>query len=245
MGRRWGPFGDLTVAPEVAATVGGVAALRELLATSEPTVCCQRCRREVPIATTALSLLAQTSTDDPAEPGFIRVSFAHASCLPSLVVIDPDLADRQLDVEHGHDAVAVRALRPAWPAAALLWEAPGRAYLEPTAGGELRDVLIARYLQQGWRLVTGDPWTAALPMLDGWQLVAAADQLALYEPDERLSLQVRVPPLEGWIDAVRAGDGCALLTGTRLAVTEPAGRGLLAACRAGRVVGAAVAVLLG
>jgi hypothetical protein len=98
MGRRWGPFGDLTVAREVAATVGGVAALRELLATSEPTVCCQRCRREVPIATTALSLLAQTSTDDPAEPGFIRVSFAHASCLPSLVVIDPDLADRQLDV---------------------------------------------------------------------------------------------------------------------------------------------------
>jgi hypothetical protein len=105
-------------------------------------------------------------------------------------------------------------------------------------------MLIARYLQQGWRLVTGDPWTAALPMLDGWQLVAAADQLALYEPDERLSLKVRVPPLEGWAEAVWAGDGCALLTGTRLAVTDPAGRGLLAACRAGRVVGAAVAVLL-
>jgi hypothetical protein len=37
MGRRWGPFGNLTVAPEVAATVGGPPALRELLATSEPT----------------------------------------------------------------------------------------------------------------------------------------------------------------------------------------------------------------
>src|SRR6266511_3183505 len=115
MGRRWGPFGDLTVAPEVAATVGGVEALRELLATAEPTVCCQRCRREVPIATTALSLLAQTSAYDPAEPGFIRVSFAHASCLPSLVVIDPALVGLQLDGERGHDAVAVRALRTAWP----------------------------------------------------------------------------------------------------------------------------------
>ncbi len=244
MGRRWGPFGNLMVAPEVAATVGGWAALRELLATCEPTVCCQRCRKEVPVATTALSLLAQTSTYDPAEPGFTRLSFAHASCLPSLVVIDPDLADRHLDAERGHDAVAVRALRPAPPAATLLWEAPGHSHLEPTAGGELRDILVARYLRQGWRLVAGNPWTAALPMLDGWRLVAAGEQLALYEPDGQLSLRVRVPRLEGWAEAVRAGDGCALLTGTRLEVTDPAGRGLLAACRAGRVVGAAVAVLL-
>jgi hypothetical protein len=105
-------------------------------------------------------------------------------------------------------------------------------------------VLIARYLKQGWRLVTGNPWTAALPMLDAWRLVAAADQLALYESDGQLSLQVRVPPLEGWADAVRAGYRCALLSGTRLEVTDPAGQGLLTACRAGRVVGAAVAVLL-
>lgn len=42
MGRRWDPSASLMVAAEVAATVGGRAVLRELLATSGPTVRGQR-----------------------------------------------------------------------------------------------------------------------------------------------------------------------------------------------------------
>jgi hypothetical protein len=246
VGRRWGRFIDLEVADAVLALVGSRAALLEWLAAADPTVCCQRCQREAPIASTALSLVAQTTTGDPAAPGFVRLSFAHAGCLPSMVVVDPTLAGRHIHPDRGVDAVAARALRAAPPFAAVLWEATGgRAFYEPTGGWEARDVLVSGLLQRGWELLTRDPLTVPLRLLPGWRLVTAGERLALFDPDGQPPLtDVVVPSLAGWWDAIRAEGCCGLITGTGLGLgAGPDAPGLLAAIRAGRVVGAAAAVV--
>jgi hypothetical protein len=245
MGRQWGRFVDLEVADEVLAVTGGRATLLEWLAAVDSTVRCQRCDLEAPIAATALSLVAQATSDSPAAPGFVRLSFAHASCLPSMVVIDPTVASRHLHPAHGVDAVAARALRAASPFAAVVWEASGRAFYEPTDGGEARDLLVSGLLERGWELLTDNPLTVPLPVVRGWQLVASGERLALFDPDGQPSLtDVVVPPLAGWWEAVRAEGRCGLITGTGLGLGAPADApGLLAAIRAGRVVGAAAAVV--
>ena len=92
-------------------------------------------------------------------------------------------------------------------------------------------------------LLTQNPLTVPLPLVRGWRLVAGGERLALFGPDGQPShTEVVVPSLAGWWDAVRAEGRCGLITGTGLGLGGgPGAPGLLAAIRAGRVVGVVAA----
>jgi hypothetical protein len=158
----WGRFANLRVADEVLAVVGGRAALLGQLAGAGPTVRCGACDQLAPIATTALSLLAQTATGDPQVPGFVRLSFAHQRCLPSAAMVDRAIARGYLASGRPDDEIRVaRALRSAAPVPVVIWEPAGRSYYESTAGGEPWDLFVSGLLEQGWTLLDGDPGTVA------------------------------------------------------------------------------------
>lgn len=243
MKEPWGRFANLRVADEVLAVVGGRAALLGELAGAGPTVRCGACDQLAPIATTALSLLAQTATGDPQAPGFVRLSFAHQRCLPSAAMVDRAIARGYLAPGRPDDEIRVaRALRSAAPIPVVIWEPAGRSYYESTAGGEPRDLFVSGLLEQGWALLDGDPGTVSLPVVAGWRLIAERHHLTVYDRDGNQPLKgVVVPPLAGWLQAYEAGRHRAALiagTGIGLDTGEP---GLLAAVRGGRVVGATVA----
>jgi hypothetical protein len=242
MKEPWGRFANLRVANEVLAVVGGREALLAQLAGGEPTVRCGACGALAPIATTALSLIAQTTTSDSRAPGLVRLSFAHQRCLPSVAMVDRALARGYLAPDRPDDEIRVaRALRSAAPVPVVIWEPAGRHYYEQTAGGEPRDLFVSGLLTQGWTLLDGDPRTVTLPVVPGWRLIPRGHQFTLYDHDGNQPFKgVVVPPLPGWLQAFeRARHRVALIAGTGIGLDtgEP---GLLAAIRGGRVVGAVV-----
>jgi hypothetical protein len=83
MKEPWGRFANLRVADEVLAVIGGRAALLGELAGAGPTVRCGACDELAPIATTALSLLAQSATGDPQSAGLCPALLC-ASALPAI-----------------------------------------------------------------------------------------------------------------------------------------------------------------
>ena len=243
MREPWGRFANLRVANEVLTVVGGREALLEQLAGADATVCCGACGVLAPIATTALSLIAQTSSDDPRAPGFVRLSFAHQRCLPSVAMVDRGIARGYLTPDRPDDEIRVaRALRSAPPMPIVILEPVGRRYFEFTAGGEPRDLFVSGLLEQGWILLNGNPQMVTLPLVAGWRLIAERHHLTLYDRDGNQPLKgVLVPPLPGWLQAYEAArHRAALIAGTGIGLDsgEP---GLLAAIRGGRVVGATVA----
>jgi hypothetical protein len=243
MKEPWGPFADLRVERDVLAVVGGREALLAQLAGAESTVRCDSCGQVAAIATTALSLIAQTTTGDPRAPGFVRLSFAHQRCLPSVAMVDEAIGRGYVAADRPDDEIRVaRALRSAAPIPAVIWEPAGRNLFESTAGGEPRDLFVSGLLQQGWTLLDGDPQTATLPVVPGWRLIAERHQITLYDRDGNQPLKaVTVPPLPGWLQAYEAArHRVALIAGTGIGLDtgEP---GLLAAIRGGRVAGATVA----
>lgn len=163
MKEPWGRFANLRVADEVLAVVGGRAALLGQLAGAGPTVRCGACDQLAPIATTALSLLAQTATGDPQAPGLsdspLRIS---AACHRRRWLTGPSRAA----TGRPDDEIRVaRALRSAAPVPVVIWEPAGRSYSESTAGGEPRDLFVSGLLEQGWTLLDGDPGTVSLPVV--------------------------------------------------------------------------------
>jgi hypothetical protein len=241
MKEPWGPFADLQVAEEVLAAVGGRGALLSQLAGAESTVRCGGCDELAPIATTPLSLIAETPTADPQAPGYVRLFFAHRRCRASAVLAHR--AGTRVDTAHAlpeYELRVARGLRSAAPTPVVICEPAGRAYYEATAGGEPRDLFVSALLEQGAALLDGDPQSASLPVVAGWGLIAQEHRLTLYDHDGNRPIDnATVPPLPGWQQAYEAEPYCAMIAGTGIGL-DTGQPGLLAAIRGGRVVGAAV-----
>jgi hypothetical protein len=136
---------------------------------------------------------------------------------------------------------AARGLRAVVPTAAVILEPAAFACSALSPPGDCHDLLVWGLLAQGWTLLADDPQTVELPLLSGWRLMTEQHELTLCGPyGDRLLDRVAVPPLPGWDDAVREQGRCALIAGTRIGLWsgQP---GLIAAIRAGRVVGAITA----
>lgn len=239
MGRRWSRVADLEVAPQVQRLLGGEIAVQELLAQLTGPVWCQRCQHEVDVATSPLSLLAMAS--DPtmhATGGVVRVAFAHASCLPSRAVIDPDVT-RRFFQDPGTDVVVVCGLRPAVPRAFVAWESSGTDLYAQSAASETLDLAITSHLERGFAVVTGDPLRASLPIVSGLRVHVTGNDIRIAGADGNPVLEATAPMPEGWQETARRKRRCVLFTGTDLRLASGRLDGLQAASRAGRLAGAA------
>ena len=131
MKEPWGRFANLRVADEVFAVVDGRAALLGQLAGAGPTVHCGPCDQLASIATTALSLLAQTATGDPQAPGLsgspLRISAAchrRRSCTHDPIAMGADRRSRTTMIVSCTPGWRSKgsAMRPSWPcSAARTW----------------------------------------------------------------------------------------------------------------------------
>lgn len=242
MGQRWGQVADLEVAPDVQRLLGGELGVRELLAQLTGPVWCQRCHREIDLATTSASLLAKASDPDvEATRGLVRVAFTHASCLRSQAIIDQGMNRRFLE-DPGTDVIVVCGLRPATPRAFVAWETSGTDIYAQSAGGETLDVAVSSHLAQGFVLVTDDPMQARLPYATGWRVRVRGNQIQIHDADGDLDVAATAPMPQGWQQAARGQGRCVLLTGTGLELASGGVDGMQRAAVAGRLVGASARV---
>jgi hypothetical protein len=244
MGQRWGPVADLEVAPDVQRLLGGELAVRELLAQLTGPVWCQRCHREIDLATTPASLLAKASDPDAtATGGMVRVAFTHASCVRSQAIIDQGVDQRFLE-DAGTDVTVVCGLRPATPRAFVAWETSGTDLYAQSAGGETLDVAVSSRLEQGFVLMTDDPMQARLPNATGWRVRVRGDQIQIRDADGYLDVEATAPMSQEWQQAARSQGRCVLLTGTGLELASGGVDGMQRAAVAGRLVGASARVVV-
>jgi hypothetical protein len=208
---------------------------------------CLRCGRPgEPTIPTSLVLLVYR------DGGYPSVSWAHAGCVPSVVVQASGRLMIGASANPGEDFLRVRAAilergpgGQAWPA--LLHEFARVGQLVPLPP---TDPDVARLLADGLTLLAGGNALADLSLAPGWRLELREARARLAAPNGTVYYEGRWNAPAGWEDLASERGGCLLLAGIvglfrRRAMSAPArtlSRRLGQAARAGTVAGGLVPV---